>query len=72
VHDVYKTMKSPVGKLTLVASDEGLAAILWENDDPSRVRLSTTVENKTHPVLLETERQLHAYFVTTQPATSSF
>ena len=62
MHYVYKTMKSPVGKLKLVASDEGLAAILWENDDPSRVRLSTTVENNTYPVLLETERQLHEYF----------
>ena len=28
----YKTMKSPVGELKLVASDKGLAAILWEND----------------------------------------
>jgi len=62
VNHVYKTVKSPVGRLTLVASDEGLAAILWENDDPSRVRLSTTVENTTHPVLLETARQLHEYF----------
>jgi methylated-DNA-[protein]-cysteine S-methyltransferase len=35
---VYKMMDSPVGKLTLVASSEGLAGILWENDRPSRVR----------------------------------
>ena len=34
----YKTMKSPVGELKLVASDKGLAAILWENDNPRRVR----------------------------------
>src|SRR5205807_8330044 len=32
----YKTMKSPVGRLKLVASERGLAAILWENDDPKR------------------------------------
>ena len=58
----YKTMKSPVGELKLVASDHGLAAILWENDDPKRVRLSPLVEDKNHPVLLETERQLNDYF----------
>jgi methylated-DNA-[protein]-cysteine S-methyltransferase len=58
----YKTMKSPVGELTLVAGDNGLAAILWENDDPGRVRLHPISENKSHPVLLETERQLNEYF----------
>jgi len=58
----YKTMKSPVGELKLIASDKGLAAILWENDDPKRVRISPVVENKSHPVLLETERQLKDYF----------
>ncbi len=58
----YKTMESPVGVLTLVASDKGLAAILWENDDPKRVRLSSLVEDGMHPVLLETERQLNDYF----------
>jgi methylated-DNA-[protein]-cysteine S-methyltransferase len=57
-----KTIESPVGELTLVASDKGLAAILWENDDPLRVRLSSVVEDKNHPVLLETERQLKDYF----------
>ena len=35
----YKTMNSPVGKLKLVASDKGLVAVLWENEDPLRVRL---------------------------------
>ena len=55
---VYKTMDSPVGKLTLVASSEGLAAILWENDRPGRVRLTIDAQDDTHPVLLEAERQL--------------
>jgi methylated-DNA-[protein]-cysteine S-methyltransferase len=55
-------MKSPVGELTVVASDKGLAAILWENDDPARVRLGALTENKTHPVLVKTERQLTDYF----------
>src|SRR5437868_7129446 len=58
----YKTMKSPVGRLKLVASDNGLAAILWENDDPKRVRLGSIKEDRKHGMLLETERQLTAYF----------
>jgi methylated-DNA-[protein]-cysteine S-methyltransferase len=59
---VYKTMKSPVGELKLVASDKGLRAILWENDDPKRIKLKAMEENKTHTLLLETERQLNDYF----------
>ena len=58
----YKTMSSPVGKLTLVATDNGLAAILWENDRPQRVRLNIGAEVNDHPVLVETERQLEEYF----------
>jgi methylated-DNA-[protein]-cysteine S-methyltransferase len=59
---VYKFMKSPVGRLKLVASDRGLAAILWEDDSPERVRLNLEGEDRGHPVLVETERQLTEYF----------
>jgi methylated-DNA-[protein]-cysteine S-methyltransferase len=59
---VYKIVPSPVGKLKLVASNDGLAAILWENDRPGRVRLNIVGEDSSHPVLLETERQLKDYF----------
>lgn len=58
----YKTMQSPVGKLTLIATDKGLAAILWENDDPARVRVKAMIKNDRHPVLREAERQLKDYF----------
>jgi methylated-DNA-[protein]-cysteine S-methyltransferase len=58
----YKTVGSPVGVLKLVASDRGLAAILWERDDPKRVRLGPLEEDKKHSVLREAERQLHDYF----------
>ncbi len=57
-----KIIWSPVGELTLVADDRGLAAILWENDRPDRVRLGTLEEKADHPVLVETERQLGEYF----------
>jgi methylated-DNA-[protein]-cysteine S-methyltransferase len=59
---VYKRMASPVGTLTLVATDDGLAAILWENERPNRVRLHLEAEANDHPVLVETERQLREYF----------
>lgn len=58
----FKKMPSPVGELTLVAGDKGLVAVLWENDAPGRVRLREPVEDRGHPVLLEAERQLKAYF----------
>jgi methylated-DNA-[protein]-cysteine S-methyltransferase len=59
---VCKHVESPVGRLTLVASDDGLAAILWENDRPRRVPLNIEAEDNDHPVLVETERQLQEYF----------
>lgn len=61
-----KVIDSPVGRLTLVASDRGLAAILWEKDNPRRVPLGNVVESDSHPVLLETERQLQEYFAGTR------
>ena len=59
---VYKVVDSPVGKLKLVASDDGLAAILWERDNPHRVALNIVGEAPEHPVLVETLRQLTEYF----------
>lgn len=58
----YRLLPSPVGTLTLVAVETGLAAILWENDDPARVRMGALTENAEHPVLREAARQLRAYF----------
>lgn len=59
---VYKTLLSPVGRLTLVARDTKLAAILWENDRPGRVRLAPMREDTQHPTLRQTEQQLTEYF----------
>jgi len=59
---VYSFVNSPVGRLTLVATDAGLAAILWEHDRPGRVRLPLDAEEPSHPVLVETARQLDEYF----------
>lgn len=58
----YKHFASPVGKLKLVASEIGLIAILWENDNPRRVPLKDMVEANEQSILVETERQLKEYF----------
>lgn len=57
-----RLMRSPVGELRLVATSRGLAAVLWENDDPQRVPLGPSSENVDDPLLAETARQLDDYF----------
>ena len=58
----FKFVSSPVGLLKLVANDLALVAILWENDDPKRVRLGSLVEDVDHPILRLAEQQLGEYF----------
>ena len=58
----YKTIESPIGKLALVACDKSLTAIRWGESGPRCIRLGDRSEDRTHPVLLETERQLNEYF----------
>lgn len=58
----FMEMNSPVGTLKLVAHDQALVAVLWENENPKRVRLAQLIENKNHPILLETQQQLNEYF----------
>ena len=59
---VYKTIDSPVGKLTLVASDRALVAVLWEKERPNRVRVGELEERRTHPILIRAECQIAEYF----------
>ncbi len=56
------TRDSPVGLLTLVASDAGLVAVLWPGDDPLWVRLGPLVTDPAHAILREAARQLGEYF----------
>ena len=58
----YKKIQTPVGQLTLVANDHALIAVLWENDDPNRVKLAELNQNLDHSILNETEKQLIEYF----------
>ncbi|WP_454885923.1 methylated-DNA--[protein]-cysteine S-methyltransferase [Sphingomonas oryzagri] len=57
-----KTIASPVGELTLVASDDGLVAVLWKDDAPDRVRLGTLAYTPDHPHLVQAGRELGDYF----------
>jgi methylated-DNA-[protein]-cysteine S-methyltransferase len=59
---LYKVVESPVGKLTLVACDNRLTAILWEDDKPGRVKLGPLVAGDNEPILLKTQKQLDEYF----------
>src|SRR5678816_1384591 len=67
-HYVCDWIDSPVGRLKLVASDDGLAAVLWQNDRPHRVRLAIEGTADDHPVLRESGRQLSEYFAGTRKA----
>ena len=59
---VHKNVSTPIGILKMVASENGLAAVLWQNDNPQRVRVVEGSECDIHPTLLEAERQLIEYF----------
>ena len=58
----YKEIKSPVGKLNLVASSNALVAVLWEYEGANRVKLDRSMLDPEHPILLRAERQLAEYF----------
>jgi len=58
----HHIIPSPVGQLTLIASDCGLAAVLWENEDPKRVGIDKGEQCNDFPLLTTTAQQLHEYF----------
>lgn len=54
---------TPIGELTLIASDRGLRAVLWPDDRPGRVPLPpSVVDGPDHPVLVTARDQLTAWF----------
>ena len=56
-----KTIGSPIGKLTLVSSDTGIRAVLFENHG-SPEEYAEAKESKKHPLLLQCEKELAEYF----------
>ncbi|MDO4580474.1 MAG: methylated-DNA--[protein]-cysteine S-methyltransferase [Acinetobacter sp.] len=59
---VFMYMPSPVGRLKLVATDSALVAVIWDNENPKRVRQAELVEQLDHPILLDAQQQLNEYF----------
>jgi methylated-DNA-[protein]-cysteine S-methyltransferase len=58
------TMPSPIGMLTILATDDAVVAIRWDHE-PFDPRLTTDVidvQHGEHPVLDEAVRQLDEYF----------
>ncbi len=53
---------SPVGPLTIIATDAGVRAVLWPDDDPARVVVADATPDPGHPVLAAARRQLEEYF----------
>lgn len=66
MRELFMLIPSPVGQLTLVARGDKLAAILWEHERANRVKLGDLMEDRSHPTLVETERQLREYFAGTR------
>ncbi len=60
LHAVYKAMESPVGKLVMLASELGLHAVNWEQEEI--VAAEGFKPDPDYPLLLETEKQLNEYF----------
>ena len=55
-------LDSPIGPLTVVASDAGVRAVLWPGEDPTRVREVEATPEPAHPVLRAAAAQLDEYF----------
>ena len=61
------THPTPVGTLTLVASDRGLRAVLWPKVSPQRAGISPRPRhNPDHPILQKTVQQVDEYFAGTR------
>ena len=60
------TIPSPTGDLTLIASDTGLAAILWDDNAAMQARYSPRRADPDHPVISATVCQLEEYFAGTR------
>jgi methylated-DNA-[protein]-cysteine S-methyltransferase len=59
---VYATMKSPVGLLTLVATEAGLSELWFDKPEATIVRRDIGRASPKHVILAEATRQLREYF----------
>jgi methylated-DNA-[protein]-cysteine S-methyltransferase len=65
---MYRTTHStPVGDLTLIASDHGLRTILWPKESSRRAGIANKLRrDPDHPILKQTASQLDEYFAGTR------
>ncbi|MCC2644305.1 MAG: ogt [Burkholderiales bacterium] len=62
---VYDEMESPVGKLTLIASSEGLHAVLWDCDltcEYYQKIINSITKTSAEKTIIKTKSQLNEYF----------
>jgi methylated-DNA-[protein]-cysteine S-methyltransferase len=59
---LYLWVESPVGPLRLVGGAAGLAAVLWEKQDPAESGFALEREDDRDPVLVQAARELREYF----------
>ena len=57
----YDEMDSPVGKLTIITSPDGLHAILWENDR-TNLLCECAIKSSVEETIIQTKQQLDEYF----------
>lgn len=60
------TCDSPIGPLTVVATDAGVRAVLWPDDDAHRVAPTDAVDRADHPVIAQAIVELGEYFAGTR------
>ena len=60
----YKTIKKPVGLITLIANEKVLLYLTWGDDiSYAEKNLDTLIHGASHPILVEAEKQLKEYFM---------
>jgi methylated-DNA-[protein]-cysteine S-methyltransferase len=62
----YTIVDSPIGPLRLVANEDSLVAVSWEEKHALRDSPHANARELRHPVLEETARQLNEYFAGTR------
>jgi methylated-DNA-[protein]-cysteine S-methyltransferase len=66
-HLYSTTHPTPVGELTLIASDQGLRAILWPRESRRRAGIANRPRRgPDHPILKQAAAQLDEYFAGTR------
>lgn len=55
-------MHTPVGQLRLIAHDQALLAVLWDNEQPKWVQQAKLSLDSEHKILLQARQQLDEYF----------